>query len=117
MKLLDDRGGGYAILATPHVDAAQAASLYPLSPFIAAEKHPYPRRWKHRVTAIDLGNINVLRKLLTTSSLTFAMPRPISQSLSAAEYETSTTRPGMNEPRSLARTVTDRPVAMLVARN
>src|SRR5258707_12494477 len=53
----------------------------------------------------------------TTSSLTFAIPRPTIPSVSAAEYETSTSRPGTNGPRSLTRTVTDRPVATFVTRN
>jgi hypothetical protein len=53
----------------------------------------------------------------TTSSLTFASPPPTIPSVCAAEYETSTTRPGTNGPRSLTRTVTDRPVATFVTRN
>ena len=43
------------------------------------------------------------------------MPRSIMPSTSAAECETSTTRPGMNGPRSLTLTVTDA-VATLVTR-
>ena len=53
----------------------------------------------------------------TTSSLTFAIPDPTIPSVWAAEYETSTTRPGTNGPRSLTRTVTDRPLATFVTRN
>jgi hypothetical protein len=52
----------------------------------------------------------------TTLSLTFATPRSTIPSDSAAECETSTMRPGTNGPRSLTRTVTDCPVAMLVTR-
>src|SRR6516162_1304266 len=54
---------------------------------------------------------------LTTSSLTFAIPLSTIPSSLAAEPETSTTRPGMYGPRSLTRTVMDRPVATFVTRN
>src|SRR5438552_18919085 len=47
----------------------------------------------------------------TTSSLTLATPLPVMPSVSAAEADTSTTRPGTNGPRSLTRNVTERPVA------
>src|SRR5258708_35593264 len=53
----------------------------------------------------------------TTSSLTVATPLPTIRSDSAAQYETSTSRPATNGPRSLTRTVTDRPVATFVTRN
>ena len=53
----------------------------------------------------------------TTSSFTFATPFPVIPSNSAAEDETSTTRPGTKGPRSLTRTVTDCPVATLVTRS
>jgi len=49
--------------------------------------------------------------------LTFAIPLSVIPSSLAAEPETSTTRPGMYGPRSLTRTVTDRPVATFVTRN
>jgi hypothetical protein len=45
----------------------------------------------------------------TTSTLTFATPLPVMPSVSAADAETSTTRPRTNGPRSLTRTVTERP--------
>src|SRR5437763_14304435 len=57
------------------------------------------------------------RRYWRTSILTFATPGPTIPRVSAAEYETSTTRPGTNGPRSLTRTVTDRPVATFVSRN
>ena len=52
-----------------------------------------------------------------TSSLTIAISRPIIPNEAAAKYEMSTTRPGTNGPRSLTRTITDRPVATSVTRN
>src|SRR5438067_13597129 len=54
------------------------------------------------------------RRYWRTSILTFATPGPTIPRVSAAEYETSTTRPGTNGPRSLTRTVTDRPVPTFV---
>ena len=53
----------------------------------------------------------------TTSSLTFAIPLSTIPSSLAAEPERSTTLPGMYGPRSLTRTVTDRPVATFVTLN
>ena len=48
--------------------------------------------------------------------MTFAIPLPTIPNASAAECETSTIRPGTYGPRSLTRTVTDRPVATFVTR-
>src|SRR6478672_11278538 len=53
----------------------------------------------------------------TTSSFTFAVPERTMPSTCAAEYDTSTTRPGTYGPRSLTRTVTDLPVVVLVTRS
>src|SRR5262245_19406197 len=53
----------------------------------------------------------------TTSTLTFATPLPVMPSVSAADADTSTTRPRTNGPRSLTRTVTERPVSTSVTRN
>ena len=53
----------------------------------------------------------------TTSSLTFATPPSTIPSVSAAAWETSTTRPRTYGPRSLTRTVTDRPLATFVTRS
>ena len=53
----------------------------------------------------------------TTSSLTFATPPSTIPSVSAAAWETSTTRPRTYGPRSLTRTVTDCPLATFVTRS
>src|SRR5262245_12027713 len=53
----------------------------------------------------------------TTSTLTLATPLPVMPNVSAADAETSTTRPRTNGPRSLTRTVTERPVSTSVTRS
>src|SRR5437763_13649323 len=70
------------------------------------------------IAALTSRHRNRLRRgYWRTSILTFATPGPTIPSVAAAEYETSTARPGTNGPRSLTRTVTDRPVATFVRRN
>ncbi len=56
------------------------------------------------------------RAYRTTSSFTLVTPRSTMPIVSAAEYDKSTFRPATNGPRSLMRTVTDRPVATSVTR-
>ncbi len=56
------------------------------------------------------------RAYRTTSTFTFVTPRSTIPIVSAAEYDKSTDRPGIYGPRSLTRTVTDRPVSTFVTR-
>ena len=56
------------------------------------------------------------RAYRTTSTFTFITPRSTMPIVSAAKYDKSTDRPGIYGPRSLMRTVTDRPVSTFVTR-
>jgi len=82
----------------------------------------YSRRLSRWLLALDgcsgqLRRFRLPANYWTTSTRTLAIPLSTIPSSLAAEPETSTTRPGMYGPRSLTRTVTDRPVATFVTRN
>ena len=101
---------------SPFSEYAPSASRFKPDRSLQSKVNPLPGRVFKKAVFRSL-RLGVSASYWTTSSLTFAIPRPTIPSVSAAEYETSTSRPGTNGPRSLTRTVTDRPVATFVTRN